>query len=339
MSELIQVKCPSCGAIISTDNIHGTISYCEYCKTYSVLDNHRSILKCVFYKIQPFSTSINEYNKGLVPALSQIGEGDIYDYLKLCSPVQRFYLPVREIRNGNKIQVIPLNSKYRTLDLSAISSGLINNTGAIQQRLFQDLKTTDYNPLYIKAKKERVEFIPIDESIDKIDALYNANKDDMLIIKYLPLSVTQSNMGQIIAIGDTNPVVINEYSIKEGLEICRNNVGENKRKRFAPMRSIIGLICIAGLIAAVYKIFTTGITPGGVFSTVFSIIGILLFALWSVIWIGLYVIGAFLIFVPPIYFIWNMFKFKMPDINLKKTPIDKGYEIFEIKLHGRKQHI
>lgn len=105
------------------------------------------------------------------------------------------------------------------------------------------------------------------------------------------------------------------------------------------MKYIKSLLCIAGFVAVVYEVFTTGITMGGVSSTIFSIINILLVALWSVIWIGLYVIGVFLIFVPPIYFIWNMFKFKMPDINLKKTPVDKGYEIFEIKLHGRKQHI
>lgn len=332
MNHVIQIKCPSCGVVITPDNIHGTIAHCGSCKSYSVLKNNQKLIKNVFYKLNKFDTDINELKKTLVEEMLEWNEEKLFKRLKLTNDIKRFYLPVREIQQGGQKKLIPLNEEYKSIDTFFLYEDEIQNwmKSSFMEKDFTDLKTFDFKPLYVQKKEDKINFLPIDVSLDRIDALYDQQKSNILIIKYLPLTVIPTNVGEMVALGHKELKIINKPTILNKIKDLKK---ENEEKKYN-VRSIIGgvifLIILGGIVSAIYKILTMGITTDGFMTFIFNAIGYFLLGIWAALWIGLYAIGAIIIFVPPLLFLLNMISFQRNHSEDNMSEKERAYKNFAV---------
>lgn len=354
MSEIIQIKCPTCGKIIGSEDICGTIIHCPGCHSYKVLSDNRSVLKPVFYKLYPHDDDSLFTKENFYESFVDQNNSEVFNVLKLTGPLRRYYLPMRQISKDGEILQIPLNKRETAEILSLMSVKSLydpSDKKMFDEGAVRDLVTTDFNPIYSKKKDDQVTFLPIDVSFDEIDASQGVNKNEMTIIRYLPISLLPTNLGTVVATGTgKNFRVVNNSEISYALwEKTRSNEtdwneikdkvknGAEKVKNFFSF--VIGFVVLAFIIYGVYTVFTTGITiekvMNGIGIAFISAIGLglLWFCLvFSYFFFIFLVVGLCLILGPAPLFLYTMLKRKKKSANkgLSNREKNKGKRIFGI---------
>lgn len=318
--KILQIKCGTCGHIITSEHIHGSIIYCTSCHSYKVLYDNRSLLKPVFYKIVRFQPEERYYREMLLKFFCEHGHKKIFDCLEVIQPLRRYYIPVREIitEDGNHLYVSLNNERSELVEKlfskdNRISVSMLSQ--AIREEITSDLTVNDYRPVYTLDRKDQIEILPIDVSNGKIDALYNVNSEQMLIVKYLPVFILDTNLCQILCIGSDE-----NYSIANRDEVLKAINPEKKQSVLKKCwRSIqdwgvmlFGLGVLLSLGYGVYKFFTVGFDSvesffGTLFKIIFTALGAVFMVLWACLWLSLYVLGFALIFGPVYMFLYCIF--------------------------------
>jgi len=310
MSKIIAYRC-SCGAEIDADSIHGTIVECRYCHNHFVLPQNDSLLRPTFYKITRFEPKINRYTELLLDYLCRKGHYKLFNRLKV-KGIKFYYVPTRLVGTGNYAYYVPLNESHNSVFANLFhNKRLYANEYAvsINGSLEDNIKYEDYKPVYNNNFK--VEILPVDVSVEKVDALHGVNAQSMLIVKYLPFFVLETNLCNIECIGvDESFAVVNE---KEVLKAIKDNFESN---RLAELRdylkdnakTFVSLAIIGLVIYLVYSFFTMGISSiGHLLQVILGIIVIAFLCVWTVIWVGLYVIACYLVIAPVYHFLHCVF--------------------------------
>lgn len=305
-ADFITLKC-SCGRPIQPENIFGSMVYCDVCGAYKVLMNN-DILKPVFNKIVPFPQNARYYRQLLLDYFCRYGDAQLFKRLKLTTGLKRYYVPVREIGSGMNRQFIALNEANKEIYNALFYNGIlkINNwENALPEEKIRNLLITDHRPIYTQTVDDRVEFLNIDVSMYKLDQLYHIDQNQSLIIKYLPVFILGTNLGDVVCIGvDENFVIVNEDEVRA--VICvppKVSWLKKSKEKIKDAAGILLFLCVvAGIIYGIYYFFTVGLTFSSFFNGLFKIIlwsgGAILLALWCLLWIALYIGGFILIFAP-----------------------------------------
>lgn len=332
MSKIVQILCPSCGNTIKSDCIHGSIVYCKGCHSYKVISGSGNMLQTVFYKIYHHPTKGLDTNKQLFDFFANIGDCKIFDKLEVELPIRRYYLPVREIYNNGRRFHISLNEIDSQFLDPFITDGVLDGTivgSIINRREEADLISTDFKPIYIPKPVDKTTFLPIDVDMRKLDTLYGVDNKELTIVKYLPISVLDTNMGTVISSGST---ILNREQIianvNESIEMHKKS-----RRKFRDILSIAGNLSIGIIILLfIYKILTIGISFFGAIKAIFAAIMLFLIGIWCIIWLGLYFVGAAILFAPIIllaFFAINMFD-TQKEVSGQKPDMKKGERIFNL---------
>lgn len=331
MISVIQVTCPSCGATIGPDNIHGTMVYCPNCKSYRVVANNRDTLRPVFNKIQRHTNNIYDYKRKIVNLIWDAGGKGVFDIIKPTSEFKRFYLPVREIYRGKKKTTLCLNEYNNILHNSPLNGEISSDiTNTLNESDFSDLLSTDFNPIFIRREEDKIEFLSTDTPMDKIDAQYDVKAADMTVIKYLPITTVDTTMGRLFAIGASQLHLINPDGIKDFMKKMKlakeNEVGlKNHVFNLVVLGIIIALCC------GVYRFLTMGISLsefiwGVVYGIVYGIAGIFFIFFLMIITSAISMIVG-----PPIHTMRVIVKYWKESLKGDGDDLDKGYKVFGIK--------
>jgi hypothetical protein len=182
----------------------------------------------------------------------------------------------------------------------------------LSERFTADLNVSDYRPVYVVEKQQRVEILPIDVSIDKVDAIYGGNREKMLVVKYLPVFTLGTNLCKVLCVGsDENFAVVNKGVVDNAISDSSEKEGLIKQliKKGNDWIEGIGILAVlSGIFYCLYKLFTIGISG---FWDIFKMIGYafagVLLAAWCILWLALYLVGALFIFAPILIFILSLF--------------------------------
>ena len=258
------------------------------------------------------------------------GHYKVFDRLEITEPLRRYYVPVREITMDGQRYYVPLNEARDELIRKLFPEGrlYVGAFGqAVREEITSDLTVNDYRPIYAMDKNQQVEILPIDVSIDKLDALYGVNRAEMLIVKYLPVFTLGTNLCEVLCVGsDEQFWVVNRAEVNAAI-----NPGKDQpflKKYWVTIEEYGGLILSLGFLSCigygVYKLFTVGFSSFGAFfwavcKAVFYVLGAVFMAVWVALWLGLYVLGFALIFGPVLMFLYCIFYRKSP----QKVPNEK----------------
>lgn len=332
MSKIVQILCPSCGNTIKSDCIHGSIVYCKGCHSYKVMSGSGNMLQPAFYKIYHHPAKGLDTNKPLFDLFANIGDYKIFDKLEVELPVRRYYLPVREIcNNGRRFHVCLNEIDSQFLD-PFIADGVLDGTlvsSIINRREEADLVSTDLKPIYLPKTVDKTTFLPINVDMRKLDAFYGVDHKELTIVKYLPISVLDTNMGTVISSGST---ILNKEQI---IANVNESIEKHKksRRKFRDILSIVGNLSIGIIILLfIYKILTIGISISGAVKAIFAAIMLFLLGVWCIIWLGLYFVGAAILFAPIIllaFFAINML-YSQKEVSDQKPDMKKGERIFNL---------
>ena len=333
MNSIIQVICPSCGATLGPDHIYGSIIYCPKCMSYKVLSNNRDVLKPIFYKIHRHIDSIISYKRKFVNAIWESGGKGVFEHVRPISEFRRFYLPVREIYNRNGKITISLN-EYDDILYNSPLKGEISSyvTESLKESDFTDLRTTDYKPLFIRNKESKIEFLPVEIPMDKIDVLYDVDPSEQLtVIKFLPITTVDTTIGRLYAIGTDNLKLINPMIIRSYMDSIKESGPSTKERIIAYCWMLLAVSVLSIACFCIYKFLTMGITFSDFVLGVVKSFGYAFIAVWCVIWLMLYATAAIMIFGPPFYIIKVLY---MHIKDLKRhsvNDLNKGYKIFGVQ--------
>lgn len=331
MISIIQVTCPSCGATIGPDDIHGTIVYCPKCKSYRVLANNRDVLKPVFNKIQRHIGNIIDYKNQMVNLIWKAGGQGVFEEVKPVSAFRRFYLPVREIYNGEKKTILCLNEYDDILHNTPLNGEIPPYiTNMLNESDFSDLLSIDFKPIFVKEEEDKIDFLSTDTPIDKIDILYDVKKTEMIVIKYLPITTVDTTIGRLFAIGTNHIFLINPQVISNHMEKVREKKIEKIDKW-----TIIWLVVIVAILIAlcigIYKFLTMGISFSdflmGIIAGIVYAIGIFL----GIIGLSIVAIAISLTVSIPIHTMCIILKYWIESMEGKGDDLNKGYKVFGIK--------
>lgn len=336
MREIIQIKCPSCGNVIGSEHIHGSIIYCERCnKNYVFVDS--GMLSPVFYKIYPHSEKAVDINKQFLDYFANINVIDIFSYLVVKESVRRYYVPMREVRVGNRHFFVVLNNTDCGFLEAVCNNGEIEAADirkGLHEARVANLTIADYKHIYEQKKEDRVEFLPIDVEIKKVDALYGINSNEITVVKYMPVSVLDTNVGTVIAVGDDEV-----FTVVNSQEIIKDakSFSEEKAKNKLPIKEFFTTICgiaVVTLIAyAIYEFFTFGWTFDfeSFIKLILSLITGGFIVAWCVFLGGLYFIAAVIFLLPLILLVILCVRLIKDRKETKKVDMKNGRKIFNLE--------
>ena len=301
-NKAFHIEC-SCGATIRSEHIHGSIVYCAKCRTYKVLEGQSS-LQPVFYKILRFDHDRHYYLELLLDYICKNGDEKAFNKMKVIKDLQCIYVPVREIGTGQNRFYVPLNTSDEKLKSYLFPKGELPVSlygDALREADTKDLNVNDFKPIYAVSQSKKTEFLPINVSIEKLDAIYGINSEDLLVVKYLPVFILETNKCKFVCIGHNEKFhVVNQEEVDKAIK-----PNHQKWDKWAILYLIgafvacVGiLLLIGGIIALVYTLFTSG----HFWSILLNIIGYGLFAVWCAIWLGLYALAIIITFAPVVMF-------------------------------------
>lgn len=332
MNKIIQIKCQSCGSTIKSDDIHGSIVYCKGCHSYKILSESSQTLQPAFYKIYHHPENVSDTNIHIYNFFNGIGDPKVFDNLEVTVATRRYYIPIREIlRDGNR-HYICLNEKDCSFLEPFIRDNALDKSiveRIIDRRVEADLVSRDLKPIYRPKPENQATFLPIDVDLRRIDAIYEVDHTVISVVKYLPVSVIETNMGVIVSSG---PVIFNREQIMANVKECLEKKKESKRKFKETMSALGTLSVIAVVILFLYKLLTMGITVSGFFNAILATVGLVFIGIWAIIWLGLYLIGGVILFAPIILitiFAVNFLKSsEKKSANISES--EKGKRLFKI---------
>lgn len=304
-SKIIQIVCGNCGHTITSEYIYGSIAYCTACTEYKykIVSNSQGIMKNVFYKIIRFESTDKHCREELLNFFYEHGDAKLFNDMKIKEDLKRYYLPVREIGSGKNRFYVPLNESHSELHSSLFHNNQLyvkefNNI--LSEELFQPMNVLDFKPRYTHYAKDVVEFLPVNVSLDKIDALYGVDKNEMLTIKYIPLFTLKTTLCNFTCVGTGNNFYIcDQENILKAITLKKKKSTISTIIGYARnFGRILGILACVALVGWVIYQYYTGNVGDSFWSILFNTIGFAFIAIWSVIWIGLYIIGFLLIISP-----------------------------------------
>ena len=304
---IISLKC-SCGRPILSENIFGSMAYCEACHSHKLIGDS-STLKPVFNKIVPFVRDARYYRQLLLDYFMKRGDAELFDRMKWVHDLQRYYVPVREIGSGSSRRMVALNQSNKDVYIGLFSQGPID-IGKLRESLpeekFREMVVADYKPIYQQMSENEIEFLKIDVSMDKLDHQYQVDQHESLVVKYLPVFILETNLCKMVCIGfDEHFVVWNEREVLQAIQI---DVRKTKFK-LATLFSWIQVIGTFGVIAVavygIYRFCTMGLNFEIFIKLLLKGLFLAFLAVWCAIWIGLYIAGFLLIFSPLLLFVYS----------------------------------
>lgn len=262
-TNVISIKC-SCGVPIDSENVIGSMVYCEACDSYKIISGCKILDNAAIYKINRFKSDSRECRQYLLDFLYQNGEKTLFDRLEVYG-MKRYYVPVREIGEGEHRKLIQLNETNKSVADLMFKTPVINMADirmSISEEDASSLNFIDQRPIYQQKKEDQVELLPIDVPMLKLNYIYNLDKTET-IIRYLPVFILETNLCNITCVGvDENYIVLNK---KEVIEIIIKNESPTlwERIKSTAVDIIFIGITLAVLVAGayvIYKLFTTGMT-------------------------------------------------------------------------------
>lgn len=324
MTELHQIMCHTCGNVIDSRFIRGTIVYCDSCRSYRVLAGNRSVMKPVFYRIVKFPDfDTARYEEFVRKYVGSVGEGKkptgavskiskminredggkeavtktgrkLLKGLKVQS-VKMYYMPTRELGDGEGRFYVPVTTERKEIFAPLFKEEKLPTEPALDRPNAEDLDVSYQYKTSRSFQGIQVDFLPVNVSLDKVDALYGADKNSIQVIKYLPIVEVATNYGTftLFAVGD-EPRLINKKEIDK--QLSEAVYKQNSMKRY--VANAIALLVFAAFIYGCYSVYQSidqYITDGSLGENFLSILGTLLFIVLAVImamvWFGLLAIA------------------------------------------------
>ena len=260
---VISLKC-SCGRPILSENIFGSMAYCEACHSHKLICNS-SALKPVFNKIAPFVRDSRYYRQLLLDYFMEKGDAELFKRMKWVHELKRYYVPVREIGAGSSRRLVALNHSNRDVYMGLFSNGsfLVEQLqDSLPEDKFREMVVADYKPIYNQMAENEIEFLKIDVSMDKLDYQYQVDQKESLVVKYLPVFILETNLCKVVCIGsDEHFIVWNEKDVLQSIHI-----DIRKKFKFVTLFSWLEKIGALGLVGAIvygiYTFFTMGLNFG-----------------------------------------------------------------------------
>lgn len=305
---LVLIQC-SCGLNIEPDNVMGTMVYCEGCDSYHVIRGNKVMDNAVLHKITRFTGGAREYRKLLLDYLYEHGEKTLFERMEVKS-FKRYYVPVREIGQGNDRKFLQLNEADCSISELLFSSPVLD-VSLFKDSLPEDetfnLNITDHKPIYATAPDDRIEFLSIDVPMAKLDCRYGLDSSEV-VVRYLPVFILETNLCSIVCVGiDKNFVVFNEKDVLE--KISKNDVPSRMQRIKDSLFQILIVLCALAIVFAagygLYKLFTVGMTVGLLMELLMYAIG----AVVTVTGAGFMIVllcGCFIMISSPLVFLIDM---------------------------------
>lgn len=304
-NKILHIQCSSCGHTIRSEHINGSIVYCAVCHSWKVLEKNSSSLHPVFYKIIRFEHDRRYYLQLLLDYICKNGDEKVFNKMKVTKELRRFYMPVREIGTGSNRCYVPLNISDEKLNQYLFENGKlpVGRYGeAFSEADTKNLNMNDSKPIYAVSESEKIDFLPINVSLEKLDAMYDVNREEMLVVKYLPVFMLETNKCNFICVGANEKFhVVNQEEVNKAIKPIRQKW--YKRLHLDLVGGALGctgiLILVGGIIALVYTLFTSG----HFWDILLKIIGYGFLAVWCAIWLGLYILAFIITFAPVVMFL------------------------------------
>lgn len=173
---ILESNCPSCGKSFKPDLVHGMLRRCSSCGQWSVATSE-NVNENVIFKIILFQHTKDELKRNLWKMLVERCTHNVAELLGNVS-INSFYLPVREIGDGENRKLIPANKSYEDLFIYSLDCKCYDKIIdiSIQKNFSSDI-----------IRNNQVNCLEVNISKNYQDKNYGLYRDDIYKILYLPV--------------------------------------------------------------------------------------------------------------------------------------------------------
>lgn len=305
LPDITLIQCDNCSKSIRAENIFGSIVYCDSCHSYMVLSNVSERLMPIHYKIIRFERQAQKYIKLIYDYFCEHGDAKLFNRLKIENgrEIKRYYVPIREI-NGRYIPLIDYHPILGKI-LPQLKNTLGQYKDALKLQTRADLIPYDFRTTYVQYECDKIEILPIEVDLEKIDALYSTSWNQGLSVLYVPIFVYMTNLGNVYCIGANNRFkIINKHEVDVWINIPKKTTFIDKllENKWEILFKTVIYIIIACLIYGIYKFFTIGMTFALFFTIVEYVIMGSLMLIWFIFLAYVFVKSSIIIASPLILF-------------------------------------
>ncbi len=310
MKDIIRISCDSCGATIGSSDIYGSIVHCPGCHSYKIISDSVGTLKPVFYRISRFSGTANLCTERLMKRIAEICTAAAIKKLKPGTSVKRLYIPVREYGIGVRRYYIPLNDERKDLISVIFPNGKrYTNNIPIKEQDFSDLSVIDYRPVYEQIECDKIEMLPANVPVAKVDAMNGVEPGEMLVVKYLPVFTLGTFYGTLVCIGTESDFEIqNDEILKESIEDVVNWKNKILKKIYSVPMILMYVGCAMIIIIILLDIIKNGFSISHIINALLMAVVIFFGAVFGVIIAAIIVIFSLACFAPIPLFLYCLFK-------------------------------